>query len=73
MEIGKVLILVGIVIFVVGILLTFVGKLPFQLGKLPGDIVYKKEGLTVYFPLTTSVILSLILSILFYLFEKIFR
>lgn len=70
MELGKGLIVLGSMILIIGILLTFSDKLPFHLGRLPGDIVYKKEGFTFYFPITTSIIVSIILSLLFYLFGK---
>ena len=72
-EIGKIIIIIGIVIVLIGILLTFSDKLPFSLGKLPGDIVYKKENFSFYFPITTSIIISIILSLLFYFFGKFFR
>jgi len=72
-EIGKSIIIIGIVIVLIGILLTFSDKLPFSLGKLPGDIVYKKENFSFYFPITTSIIISIVLSLLFYFFGKFFR
>ena len=72
-EIGKAIIFIGIVIVIIGIILSFSDKLPFELGKLPGDIVYKKEKATFYFPITTSIIISIILSLLFTLFGKFFR
>ena len=72
-EIGKSMIFIGIVIILIGIVLVFSDKLPFNLGKLPGDIVYKKENATFYFPITTSIIISIILSLLFTLFGKFFR
>jgi hypothetical protein len=73
MELGKVLMIMGAVILIIGVLLTFSDKLPFHLGRLPGDIVYKKEGFSFYFPITTSIIISVILSLLFYLFGRFFR
>ena len=73
MEIGKSMIFIGFIIIVIGIVLTFSDKLPFSLGKLPGDIIYKKENSTFYFPITTSIIISIILSLLFTLFGKFFR
>jgi hypothetical protein len=72
-EIGKNMIFIGIVIILIGIILTFSDKLPFEFGKLPGDIVYKKEDSTFYFPIMTSVVISMVLSFLFYIFEKFFR
>lgn len=72
-EFGKVIMLIGMVIVIIGFLLTFSDKLPFQLGRLPGDIIIKKEGFTFYFPLTTSILVSVVLSLLFYLFGKYIR
>ena len=72
-EIGKNIIFIGIVIVIIGIILTFSDKLPFSLGKLPGDIMYKKENTSFYFPITTSIIVSIVLSFLLYLFGKFFR
>ncbi|MEE9288544.1 MAG: DUF2905 domain-containing protein [Bacteroidota bacterium] len=62
---GKMLILVGAVLLGVGILLTFFDKFPF-LGKLPGDIHIKRENFQLYFPITTSVIISVLLSLIFW-------
>lgn len=72
-EFGKVIMFIGMVIVIIGFLLTFSDKLPFHLGRLPGDIVIKKEGFTFYFPLTTSILVSVVLSLLFYLFGKYIR
>lgn len=72
-EIGKSLIFIGIVIIIVGTVLLFNDRLPFNLGKLPGDIFYKKENVSFYFPITTSILISIILSLLFYLFGRFFR
>ena len=72
-EIGKGIIFIGIVIEIIGIILIFSDKLPFEFGKLPGDIVYKKENTSFYFPITTSIIVSIVLSLLLYLFGKFFR
>ncbi|WP_295420415.1 DUF2905 domain-containing protein [Sulfurovum sp.] len=72
-EIGKSIIFIGIIIVVIGIVLSFSDKLPFSLGKLPGDIVYKKEHTTFYFPITTSIIVSIVLSLLFTFFGKFFK
>jgi len=72
-EIGKSIIFIGIVIVIIGVLLLFSDKLPFNLGKLSGDIFYKKENLSFYFPITTSILISIVLSFLFYLFGKFFK
>jgi predicted membrane protein len=72
-DIGKSLIFIGVVIIIIGTILLFSDKLPFNLGRLPGDISYKKENFSFYFPITTSILISIVLSILFYIFSKFFR
>ena len=65
-ELGKVLVIAGILIAVTGaILLLFKNGMPF-IGKLPGDIVVQKKNFTFYFPIATSILLSIILSLIFY-------
>jgi uncharacterized membrane protein YkgB len=66
---GKMLILLGVVIIVIGLLLLVGEKIPW-IGRLPGDIIIKKERFTFYFPLATSIIISIILTLLFTLFRK---
>ena len=67
--IGKMLIILGIILIIVGIGFLMGDKIPY-IGKLPGDIMIKKERFSFYFPITTSIIISIILSILFSLFKK---
>ena len=66
---GKFLIIVGIVCIVVGLLMNYAHKLPF-LGKLPGDIFIDKGNVKIYFPIATSILISLLLSLVFFLFNK---
>jgi hypothetical protein len=68
-ELAKGLIILGVVITAVGVLLLFANKIPF-LGKLPGDILVKRENFTFYFPLATSIILSILISLILYLINK---
>ena len=68
-ELGKILIFLGGVLVVIGALLTFGGKLPW-LGRLPGDIVIERDNFTFYFPIVTSIMISIILSLLFMLFRR---
>lgn len=69
-ELGKFLVITGIVIAGIGtVLLLFKNGIPF-LGRLPGDIVIEKKNFTFYFPLATSILLSIILSIIFYFFGR---
>lgn len=66
---GKLLIVIGIVCILVGLLVSYLPKIPF-LGKLPGDISIQRENFKFYFPLATSIIVSIILSLLLYLYNK---
>lgn len=68
-EIGKFLIFVGATIIVVGVLLLTVEKIPY-IGKLPGDILIKKKNFVFYFPLATSIILSILLTLIINLFIR---
>ncbi|MDE2485361.1 MAG: DUF2905 domain-containing protein [candidate division NC10 bacterium] len=63
------LILFGLVLAAVGGLILFIGKVPF-IGKLPGDIYVQRKNFSFYFPLTTSILLSILLTILFSLFRR---
>jgi hypothetical protein len=67
--IGKALIIIGLVILLAGILLTAFGKIPF-LGKLPGDFSWKGRNWSFHFPFATSILLSIILSLIFYFIGK---
>lgn len=68
-EIGKLMMVVGSLFLVVGILLLFLPKIPY-LGKLPGDIMIKRENWTFFFPITTSILLSLILTLILNLLKR---
>jgi hypothetical protein len=67
--IGKTLILVGLIMVAMGILLFAAPRIPW-LGKLPGDILVKRENFHFYLPITTFIIISLFLTLLFYLFKR---
>ncbi len=68
-EMAKALILIGAVLVAIGLVMLLFQKTPF-LGKLPGDILIKKEKFTFYFPLATSIIISIIISLILYLIGK---
>ena len=72
-ELGRALLILGAVSAVVGALLFFGARLPFRLGRLPGDIIYRGEHTTIYFPIVTCLVLSVVLSILFGLFSNLRR
>jgi hypothetical protein len=63
--IGKSLIIFGIVFIVLGAVFLLAGKLPW-IGRLPGDILIKRENFTFYFPVTTCILVSIVLSLIFY-------
>jgi hypothetical protein len=67
--IGKMLIIAGAVLIVTGLAFMFADKIPF-LGRLPGDISIQKERFRFYSPITTCIIISIVLSILFAIFRK---
>jgi hypothetical protein len=72
-DLGKVLVLVGVVLAIGGLLLILLGRTNLPLGRLPGDIVYRGKNTTFYFPLATSILLSVVLSILLYLISRFRR
>ena len=68
-SLARMLIVFGVVLALLGGLLLVVGKIPF-LGRLPGDIIIRRENWSFYFPLTTSLLLSILLTLLFSLFGR---
>ncbi|OGX39522.1 MAG: hypothetical protein A3D87_06395 [Omnitrophica WOR_2 bacterium RIFCSPHIGHO2_02_FULL_50_17] len=66
---ARTFIAVGVVLIIVGIGIQFLGKIP-GLGKLPGDILIKKENFTFYFPLATCLLVSIVLSLIFFLWHQ---
>jgi hypothetical protein len=65
---GKTLIMFGIVIAAIGGILFFLGKISW-LGKMPGDILIQRKNFTFFFPLATSILISIFLSLLFWIFR----
>lgn len=68
-DLGKMLIIFGVIIALVGVVLLAAPKIPW-LGKLPGDFTYKSDRFTFYFPLATSILISVVLSLILYFFRK---
>jgi hypothetical protein len=66
---GKIFVVTGIVMVLIGLALMFGDRIPF-IGRLPGDIAVKKENFSFYFPITTSIVISIILTIIFSIFRK---
>jgi Protein of unknown function (DUF2905) len=69
-DLGRMLVVFGGLLLVFGLLLIFAGKLHLPIGRLPGDIVYRGKHTTFYFPLATSILLSVILSLVLYFVNR---
>ena len=69
-DIGRMLVILGGVILVVGLIFVLAGKAHLPIGRLPGDIVYRGKNTTFYFPLMTSILLSVILSLVLYVVNR---
>ena len=65
-DIGKMLLFFGVVLAVLGLVLVFLGRTGLPIGRLPGDIVHRGKHTTFYFPLATSILLSIVLSLILY-------
>jgi hypothetical protein len=70
-DIGKMLLFFGLVVAAVGLFLVLAGRTNLPNGRLPGDIVYRGKNTTFYFPLVTSILLSVVLSAILYVIGKI--
>jgi hypothetical protein len=68
-ELGRFLIVIGAILVFVGVVVRLSPKIPW-LGRLPGDIVLKRENFSFYFPLGTCILISIILTLILYLFRK---
>jgi hypothetical protein len=72
-ELGKALLGLGLLLALVGAVLLFAGRIGLPLGRLPGDFACRGKNVSFYFPLGTSILISIVLSILFYLFAHLRR
>ena len=70
-DLGKMLVLLGGVIVVIGLALVLLGRTNLPLGRLPGDMVYRGKNTIFYFPLATSIVISVVLSVLMYFIGKL--
>jgi hypothetical protein len=68
-EFGKLLLILGILFVIIGLFLMLGPKIPL-LGKLPGDFIVRRDNFTLYFPLATSILLSIVLTLIFFIFRK---
>ena len=69
-DLGRMLVFVGGLLLVIGLVLILAGKINLPIGRLPGDIVYRGKNTTFYFPLMTSILLSVILSLVLYFVNR---
>jgi hypothetical protein len=72
-DFGKVLALLGVILAVAGMVMVLLGRTGLPLGRLPGDIVYRGKNTTFYFPLATSLLLSVVLSFVLYVIGRFRR
>ena len=70
-DLGKVLVFLGAAIVVVGLVFVLLGRTNLPIGRLPGDIVYRGKNTIFYFPLATSIVISVVLSVLIYVIGKL--
>ena len=72
-ELGKALLGIGLLLAVIGAVLMLAGRFGLPLGRLPGDFAYRGKNVSFYFPLGTSILISIVLSVLFYLLSHLKR
>lgn len=72
-DLGKVLILAGALAIMAGLAFIFLGRANLPLGRLPGDIIYRGKNTTFYFPLATSILVSVVVSLVLYVIGRIRR
>ncbi len=72
-EIGKMMVALGLVIVVIGAVFMLFGRTNLPIGRLPGDILYRGKHTTFYFPLATSILVSVVLSLVLYVITRIRR
>ena len=72
-QFGRTLLLLGAILVVVGAFLYFGGKLPFRLGRMPGDIVHRGQNSTFYFPLVSCLVISVLITLIFWIINQFRR
>jgi len=72
-DLGKLLVFLGGIVVIVGLALMLLGRTNLPLGRLPGDIIYRGKNTTFYFPLATSILLSVVLSLVLYVIGRMRR
>lgn len=69
-QLGKLLLVLGLALVVIGAVLMLAGRAGLPLGRLPGDFVYRGKHTTVYFPLVTCIVISVVLTLIFYVISR---
>jgi Protein of unknown function (DUF2905) len=72
-DVGRMLVFLGGILLILGLVLVLAGKMNLPIGRLPGDIFYRGKNTTFYFPLMTSILLSVILSLVLYVVNRMHR
>ena len=72
-EMGRLLVILGVALVVIGGVVMLLGRTGVPLGRLPGDVVYRAKNTTFYFPLASSILISVVLSIVFFLIGQLRR
>ena len=72
-DVGKILIVIGAMLLVLGVLFLLLGRSGLPIGRLPGDFLYRGKNTTFYFPLATSIVLSVVLSLVLYIISRFRR
>ena len=65
-DLGRLLLIIGLLVAALGLLLSLGSKLPFRIGRLPGDLVFRRDNFSFYFPIATSLVVSVVLSLVFW-------
>jgi len=69
-DVGKIFLFFGVMLVVLGVLFLFLGRSGLPIGRLPGDFLYRGKNTTFYFPFTTSIVLSVVLSLVLYVIGR---
>ncbi len=69
-EIGKLIVGLGILLVLIGAVVMLAGRMGLPLGRLPGDVVYRGKHVTVFFPIVTCIVISIVASLILYLFSR---
>jgi ribose/xylose/arabinose/galactoside ABC-type transport system permease subunit len=72
-DIGKFIVVLGGVLIVVGVIVMLLGRAHVPIGRLPGDLIYRGKNTTVYFPIVTCIVISVVLSLVMWLFGRFGR